>query len=250
MDADRRDREGPGRRRRAAGRKKHGKQGSFLRELLSVVLVAVALSWLLKTFLVQAFFIPSESMEPTLQIGDRFLVEKLSPGPRDVRRGDIVVFRDPGGWLPESFDEDDGGSLGALVRDGLEFVGLAPSDTDEDLVKRVVGVGGDRVACCDSSGRVTVNGVALEEPYVAPGNPPSDLPFDVTVPDGQLWVMGDHRSFSEDSRAHQGDAHDGMVPLDDVVGRAFVVVWPLDRLTRLQVPDTFEAPALQGSAGP
>lgn len=250
LGSKRRDREGPdeggGRRRRRA--RARSAPPSFVRELVSVVVVAIALSWLLKTFLVQAFFIPSGSMEPTLQLGDRFLVDKLTPGPRELHRGDIVVFRDPGGWLPEREVADDD-SLRGTLRDGLEFVGLAPSDTDEDLVKRVVGVGGDRVVCCDARGRVSVNGVALDETHLYPGDPPSEAPFDVTVPAGHLWVLGDHRSFSEDSRAHQGDRREGMVPLDDVLGRALVIVWPLDRVSRLDVPATFEQPALgEGAA--
>ena len=249
VGSKRRNREGPdeggGRRRRGAAR---SAPPSFLRELVSVVVVAIALSWLLKTFLVQAFFIPSGSMERTLQLGDRFLVDKLTPGPRELHRGDIIVFRDPGQWLPEREVEQDDSVRGRL-RDGLEFVGLAPSDTDEDLVKRVIGVGGDRVVCCDAEGRVSVNGVPLEEEYLYPGDPPSSVPFDVTVPAGNLWVLGDHRSFSEDSRAHQDDPRGGMVPLEDVLGRALVVVWPLDRAARLPVPATFEQPALgEGAA--
>jgi signal peptidase I len=232
-----------GRNQRRA-RKQHK---SFLRELPGIVITALVISVLIKTFLVQAFFIPSGSMENTLLVNDRVLVNKLVDKPDEIHRGDVVVFRDPGGWL-EGNQPSRGGLIG-LIRDGLVFVGLAPAAGEEDLIKRVIGVGGDQVACCDAKGRVTVNGIPLDEPYLYPGDKPSDDPFKtVTVPKGELWVMGDHRSVSEDSRAHRQQPGAGFVPVKDVIGRAFTVVWPLDRARLLHRPATFDQPAL--ASGP
>ncbi len=163
----------------------------------------------LKTFLVQAFVIPSGSMEQTIRIGDRVLVDKFTPwfGAKP-QRGDVVVFHDPGGWLQ---DEQTAKKQDPVVvkqlKEGLAFIGLLPSDNEKDLIKRVIGVGGDHVKCCDAQGRVTVNGVPLTEgDYLYPGNAPSSTPFDITRPRGRLWVMGDHRDNSADSRAHQRHA--------------------------------------------
>jgi signal peptidase I len=220
---------------------------SFLRELPGIVITALVISVLIKTFLVQAFYIPSGSMENTLLVNDRVLVNKLADKPDEIHRGDVVVFRDPGGWLNGPEVQERGGLLGA-VRDALVFVGLAPAAGEEDLIKRVIGVGGDEVACCDSEGRVTVNGVPLdEEDYLFPKDEPSFDTFKVTVPEGELWVMGDHRSVSEDSRAHRQQPGEGYVPVEDVIGRAFTIVWPLDRASLLRRPDTFDQPALDAS---
>jgi signal peptidase I len=232
-----------GRNQRRA-RKQHK---SFLRELPGIVITALVISVLIKTFLVQAFYIPSGSMENTLLVNDRVLVNKLVDKPDEIHRGDVVVFRDPGGWL-EGSQPGRGGLIG-LIRDGLVFVGLAPAAGEEDLIKRVIGVGGDKVACCDAQGRVTVNGVPLDEPYLFPGDLPSEEKFGpYTVPPGELWVMGDHRSVSEDSRAHRQQPGQGFVPVKDVIGRAFTVVWPLDRARLLHRPATFDQPGL--ASGP
>lgn len=233
---------GEGSRGRRGRRRKPDRRALVARELASVLALALVVSWLLKTFLVQAFFIPSESMEATLLRGDRVLVNRLVPSPLELRRGDVVVFRDPGGWLDPALDLEEGASVAGALRSGLEFVGLAPAATGEDLIKRVVGVPGDRVVCCDASGRVSVGGVPREEPYLFPGDPPSDQRFDVRVPQGGLWVMGDRRGASRDSRAHLGDARGGMVPLENVIGRAFAVIWPLERAARLTAPDTLALP--------
>ena len=215
---------------------------SFLRELPGIVITALVISVLIKTFLVQAFYIPSGSMENSLAVDDRVLVNKLADKADEIDRGDVVVFRDPGGWLNGPTGSPGSGPV-SWIRDALVFVGLAPAVGEEDLIKRVIGVSGDTVACCDQ-GRVTVNGVPLQEPYLFPGDDPSLEEFSVRVPRGRLWVMGDHRSVSEDSRFHRQQPGKGFVPVEDVVGRAFTIVWPLDRAQLLSRPDTFDQPSL------
>jgi signal peptidase I len=189
----------------------------------------------IKAFFVQAFYIPSGSMSETLVLNDRILVEKVSYWTDSPARGDVVVFADPGGWLGEPAEPAADNPMAAA----LEPFGLYP--TGGHLVKRVIGVGGDRVACCDAEGRVTVNGVALhEQSYLPPGERPSLVEFDVRVPEGYLWVQGDNRSNSADSRVHLGDPGGGFIPLDDVVGRVFLVVWPWEHASLMRRPATFE----------
>jgi signal peptidase I len=204
---------------------------SIVREMVVVLVIALGLSLLIKTFLVQAFFIPSASMENTLLVGDRVLVSKLTPGPFSLHRGDVIVFSDPGGWLPPS-EPTSQGPVRDGIRRGLMDVGLLPEDSDEHLIKRLIGLPGDKVVCCGSDGKLTVNGVPVNEPYIYPGDVPSNDTFSVTVPPGKLWVMGDHRSDSEDSRYHPTLDH-GFVKESDVVGKTFIKVWPLDRFGRL-----------------
>ena len=213
---------------------RRGRSGvvSFLRETVIVVGTALVLSLLIKTFLVQAFYIPSPSMEPTLVRGDRVLVSQLTPGPFDLERGDVVVFKDPGEWLPPAQDPQRGAVAQAVV-ESLTFVGVLPQDSGEHLIKRVIGLGGDAVVCCDDQGRITVNGQALDEPYVYPSEGTDQVTFEVTVPDGRMWVMGDHRSSSLDSRYHQDLAGQGTVDTDLVVGRAVATIWPIPRWARL-----------------
>ena len=224
-----------------------GQSSSLMRELPILVFVALALALLIKTFLVQAFFIPSDSMENTLLQGDRVLVNKFASHFGDVKRGEVVVFRDPGGWLPAGADDESGNAIARGIKDVFVFVGLLPSSSEKDLIKRVIGVPGDKVACC-TDGKVTVNGIPLDEPYIYPGDKPSDRQFSVTVPPNRLWVMGDHRSLSADSRVHMADPGNGTIPEDNVVGRAFVLVWPLDRWSTLGVPETFKRSELDEAA--
>jgi signal peptidase I len=214
-------------------------------ETILLLVLALIVSAIVKTFFVQMFFVPSGSMRPLFIEDDRILVEKVSYwGNNPVQRGDVVVFDDPGGrWLGA-----EGAQKLTPVQKALSEVGLYP--TGGHLVKRVIGVGGDHVKCCDSKGRVTVNGVPLDEKsYIAKGASPSDRPFDVRVPKGRLWVMGDNRGNSEDSRFHQDLPGGGTVPEKDVVGKVWAIVWPLDRMKRLHEPGTFENPQLQQPAG-
>ena len=207
---------------------------TWLRESTIIVVSALVLSLLVKTFLVQAFFIPSSSMHETLIEGDRVLVSKLTPGPFALHRGDIVVFKDPGGWL-SGVVKPEQNALQTAIGDALTFVGLLPQDSGEHLIKRVIGLPGDHVTGAPGS-PLMVNGVTLNEPYLAPGAIPSESPFDVVVPADKLWVMGDNRQHSADSRANLGKPGGPFVPMENVVGMAFVTVWPLDRIGSLTNP--------------
>ncbi|MET9399537.1 signal peptidase I [Kitasatospora sp. NPDC002965] len=225
-------------RRRTAQRAARRRRRSHLREIPLIIVVALVVALVMKTFLVQVFVIPSGSMEQTIQIGDRVLVDKLTPWfGAEPERGEVVVFKDPGGWLENGHHGPS--SDGPVLRGAkqvLTFVGLLPSDSEQDLIKRVIGVGGDTVECCDEQGRASLNGKALDEPYLAPGNPASRQPFKVKVPQGRLWVMGDHRDVSADSRFHMGNPGQGTIPVSGVVGRAFMIAWPLGRVHQLDVP--------------
>jgi signal peptidase I len=234
----------PGRaeRRKLAKKVRRKRRRSALKEIPLLIVVALGIALVLKTFLVQAFVIPSGSMEQTIRIQDRVLVDKLTPwfGSKP-QRGDVVVFKDPGGWLQNdpnaSLKEDP--VVVKQIKQGLTFIGLLPSDDEQDLIKRVVAVGGDTVKCCDQDGRVTVNGVPLIESYLNPGNAPSAQSFEVAVPPGRIFVMGDHRSNSADSRAHLDEEGQGTVSVDEVVGRAMVIAWPVKHWTGLGEPETF-----------
>ncbi|WP_078891760.1 signal peptidase I [Streptomyces sp. NRRL S-350] len=251
--AEARAAQGRAERRRRARRVARRRKRSLVREVPLIILVALLVALVMKTFLVQVFVIPSGSMEQTIQVGDRVVVDKLTPWfGSEPQRGDVVVFKDPGGWLEQDRKPSaDGAVLGAVKR-VLTFVGLLPSDNEQDLIKRVIGVGGDTVECCDAQGRLSVNGHPVDEPYLAPGNPPSRQPFKVQVPQGRLWVMGDHRDVSADSRFHMGNPGQGTIPLSGVVGRAFVIAWPLDRFHQLDVPGSLsslaQAPQPAGTA--
>ncbi|MER8233876.1 signal peptidase I [Streptomyces sp. NPDC094049] len=198
----------------------------------------VAFLLLLSHFVLQPFLIPSGSMEPTLQVGDRILVNKLAyrfgDGPR---RGDVVVFDGTGSFVRE---QPQGDPVTGFLRDGAAALGLAEPD-ETDFVKRVIGVGGDRVVCCDKDGRLTVNGVPVQERYVMLGDQPSSVPFDIVVPPDRLWMMGDHRGQSSDSRDHLGSPGGGMVPVDRVIGRADWIAWPFGRWSGVVGSGAFDA---------
>lgn len=205
-----------------------------VREVVVVVVVALALSALIRAFLLQAFYVPSASMDQTLRPGDRIIASKVTTNVSGVKRGEIVVFKDPGDWLPAQLPPPD--DWRTSVRRALTFIGVLPSDSGDDLVKRVIGVGGDRVACCDADGRIVVNGVPLNEDYII--GPTDQVRFDVSVPEGGIFVMGDNRGDSRDSRYHL-DMNNGAVPVGNTVGRVVLVLWPFDRLAIERIPAIF-----------
>ena len=231
----------------APAAKKKKKKKSFGRELLTIVVAAAVLTLLVKAFIVQVYRIPSASMENTLQVGNRVLVNKVVYHFRGIDRGNIVVFSGQDSWGPDAPPP----SANPVVRvfdDVLSGLGLHSNQTY--YIKRVIGLPGDHVACC-TDGKVTVNGVPLNEgSYLFPGNPPSAFKFSEIVPAGHLWVMGDHRSDSDDSRYHPGDPGGGAIPENQVVGRAFLIIWPPSQLRDLPIPSTFQQASLHaGAAG-
>ena len=228
-----------------AGRKRARRSRPFWRDLVIIVIAALALTVVLKAFVVQVFSIPSGSMENTLLPGDRILVSKIVYDFRPIARGDIVVFGGAGSWDPPA--QPPSNWFAGLWGDATNLVGIAGPDTD--YIKRVIGVPGDHVACCNAQGQVTVNGVPLsEKSYVFPGDVPSETRFDITVPAGRLWVMGDNRGDSDDSRFRTNDPGGGSIPESAVVGRAFLIIWPLSRVSDLPIPNTFEQAGLTAAA--
>ena len=215
------------------------KKGSLLRELPILVVIALVVSLFIKTFVVQFFYIPSGSMENTLQIKDRVAVNKVPFISRSINRGDVVVFRDPDNWLPEIVDYDTNKYV-SKAKSALVAVGVLPNPTKQYLVKRVIGVEGDHIVCCTKAGNLTINDVEVTEPYIYAGNKPSEMKFDVTVPKGKLWVMGDHRGASADSRYHQEDLNKGLVPLSRVTGRVVAVIWPFKNITYVPKVDVLK----------
>jgi signal peptidase I len=214
---------------------------AFLVDVLVIVASALVLSLIIKTFLIRSFFIPSGSMMDTLQIDDRIIVNQLVPDLIEVNRGDVVVFKDPGGWLYSNPEPVESRGLFGLADLFMETFGLSASDSSQHLVKRVIGVGGDHVICCDADGKITINGEPITETYVIDGVSPSEKEFDVIVPEGMFWMMGDNRNNSEDSRFHTDLPSKGFVTRDSVVGRAFVLSWPFDRWSWLDnYPDVFK----------
>ena len=213
------------------------------RDLLIIVLAALVVSFLIKTFLIRSFFIPTDSMELTLQRDDRIIVSQLTPGLVEVNRGDVIVFVDPGGWLSVQTGVSENDPLSVVFNAISLFVGLSSPNDNEHLVKRVVGIPGDLVECCDELGALSINGVPLTEPYVVLPegvNKVSSSDFSVVVPEDALWVLGDNRYNSADSRRNTDKPGGGFVPLSNVVGRAIVISWPLDRWQVLDnYPETF-----------
>ena len=207
-------------------RKDRKKQRPSLgRELLTVVGTALVLSILVRTFLIQAFYVPSASMEDTLQENDRIIVSKISTRFTGIDRSNVIVFHDPGGWLGEGFPNPYDTPVGRV----LQAVGIVPSNSGNDLVKRVIGVANDKIECCDASGRVTVNGVAIADSYIKEGITSDQVTFSVLVPEGNVFVMGDNRGNSEDSRFHL-DKNNGMVPVEEIIGRVAMRIWPISRI--------------------
>ena len=207
-------------------------------ELIAVVITVLAISSLIRTFLLQPFFIPSGSMEKTLLIRDSVLVTKMAPRYTPLNRGDIVVFRDVENWLNNDTEKRIKKQKANPVVNALNrfmiFVGLAPEDAEGYLIKRVIGIGGDNVACCDEDGLMTINGKAIDEDYIPKIGASSEIEFNVVVPKGTIWVMGDNRNHSADSRYHTDKPSGGFVKNKDVVGRAFVVIWPMERMRFIQ----------------
>jgi signal peptidase I len=208
----------------------------FIRDIFVIFLAALLISFLIKTFLLRSFYIPSESMRETLHVDDRIIVNLLQPGLFPVDRGDVVVFRDPGGWL-NPMPTVDRPTVAAAIDAFLGFVGLSAPDSEDHLIKRIIGLPGDVVACCDEFGRLTVNGIPLVEPYVLlPDGTTQVTPneFEVTIPDGMMWVMGDNRYNSADSAFHLANSPGNeFVPIDNVVGKAVLISWPFERWTTL-----------------
>ncbi len=196
------------------------------REGGTVILYALVIAFLVKTFLLRGFYIPSGSMEQTLQVNDRVFINVAGSYFSEPKRGDVIVFKDSQGWIPSTQ------KTSSPLKDGLSFVGILPDTSSNFLVKRVIGTPGDVVES-DGNGKVKVNGVEITEPYLYPGNPPSEVPFKVTVPAGKYFVMGDHRSNSADSRYHISDGT-AFISKDDVQGNVFVVAWPLNHFGLLQ----------------
>ncbi len=242
----------PGEQDKKAPGGKQNRQKKFWRELAVIVIAATVLTLIIKALVVQVYRIPSASMENTLMVGDRVLVNKLVYHFRGVDRGDIIVFSGQGSWGPDA-PPPSSNPVVRVADDALSAIGL--HDEQTYYIKRVIGLPGDHVACCDAQGRVTVNGTPLSESsYLNPYKkiPASWAPFHVTVPAGHLWVMGDNRYDSDDSLDHQmhGFPSEGTIPANEVVGRAFFIIWPLSQFTDLPIPNTFQQAALHsGAAG-
>jgi signal peptidase I len=217
-----------------AARRRRRSVKLFFRDILFILIAALVISFLIKTFLIRSFYIPSQSMENTLVPNDRVIVSLLTPELTPLKRGDVVVFTDPGGWLTA---EPITPQSSSPVNDILAFLGLAAPDDNDHLIKRVIGLPGDKVSCCNALGQMTVNGVPLDEPYITlpAGVTKSDpYTFSVTVPKGDIWVMGDNRNESADSAFHFSKKDvNPFVPIREVTGQAILISWPINRWTFL-----------------
>jgi signal peptidase I len=222
-----------------------GKKSSWW-DIPVTLAIAVGVVLLITTFVVKPFSIPSGSMENTLLVGDRVLVNRMVYHVRDVQRGDVIVFDGTDSFVPAGDKPERNPFTGAITWVGQSLGLIQPDSTD--FIKRVIGVAGDRVVCCDVEGRLTINGAVLNETYLYPDDVASYDDFDVVVPEGKLWVMGDHRSNSADSRSHMGDPGGGFVPTSKVIGRAMVVLWPLSELKVIGIPSEFEGIPAPASA--
>src|SRR5690606_4076864 len=217
--------------RTGTGRRSNRQRMPLWLDTLVTMVVALLIAVLVKTFLIQPFYIPSASMQPALQVDDKILVSKLSPGVFDLQRGDIVVFEDPGDWITGDVTADPTPRVRLMMI--LSLVGLAPDPSQDHLVKRLIGLPGDHVVCEEKGAALQVNGETIDEPYINPETSACQVAFDVTVPDGKLWVMGDNRYASADSAWHEAQEGDGFVDESDVTGRAEVIFWPAAHWDRL-----------------
>lgn len=207
----------------------------WIKEILIVLVSALVFSFLIKTFLFKTFFVPSGSMENTLEVGDRVVANVVGSMVFPVQRGDIIVFKDTQGWLPAA----EGPQENAIAA-GMEYAGLIPDNSSRHLVKRVIGIAGDKVECCNTDGKVRVNGKVIEESYLNSSSSPfpgSSRPFSIIVPEGGMWVMGDNRDFSADSRLHMDSPSKGIIRTDDIVGTVTLRAWPLDRFGLIDSAD-------------
>jgi signal peptidase I len=217
--------------RRAAGRILE-----WFKETTFVIVLALALSVVLRTFFFQAFYVPSTSMVETLAVNDRIIASKLSYTFGDVQRGDIIVFQDPGGWLPEPPQQV---GVRATIARAMQFLGVLPANSGNDLVKRVVGLPGDRVVCCTPDGNLKINGVeVIERGFTQSGT--DIIKFNIVVPEGRVFVMGDNRGSSSDSRSHL-DVQNGTVPIDNIVGQVTLLIWPFDRFQTMPAPTSYQS---------
>nr|WP_154543323.1 signal peptidase I [Mobiluncus porci] len=242
----------PARKSRKSAKEKN--QSPWWKDVIIGVLITIVLTTFVKAFMFQQFKIPSESMENTLQRGDQIVVSEMKNF-QPVRRGDIVVFEDRYDWLPVEYKDDnptgfDATAVGQAVDKGLRFLRIRPEYAGGYLVKRVIGVGGDEVSCCNEKNQVVVNGVALNEPYLKDGLDSMPFPFDVTVPQGKYWVMGDNRDNSGDSRYHQDDLNQGFVDENQVVGRALLRYFPLARWQTFHNPGLDKLPEASSKPNP
>lgn len=215
---------------------------NILRDIAIILLLSILLSTLIKAFVVRSFYIPSGSMMNTLQIDDHILVNELKPRFGSIHRGEIIVFKDPDRWLPPNTSTPPKNPIQNFVN----MISFWSSSNDQHLVKRVIGIPGDHVVCCSATGKLIINGVEIDEPYIkdadATFSSTTTIPFDITVPADSFWVMGDNRNNSADSRYHQNDKHKGFIPLDHVLGNAFVLTWPFQNVTFLgSYPEVFSS---------